>query len=108
MNPISILCLVWALFFSGLLSAQEKVEASFQPYFSYLAEGWSIMDGGAQAGERSLGLMIADLDWSQQAMDGGKLHLEAQSMHGPIQNCPDIHESQDDAFVLGLRFGIEY
>ena len=34
------------------------------------------------------------------------------ALGGPIHawsnNCPDIHESQDDVFVLGLRFEIDY
>jgi hypothetical protein len=64
------------------------------------------MDGDTQTGERYLGLMIADLDWSPQAMDG------EVALGGPIHagsnNCPDVHESQDGVFILGLRFGIDY
>lgn len=105
MNPIPILRLAWAVFFSSLLSAQEEERGSSQPYFSYFAEGWSIVNGGTEQGERSLELMIVGLDWSPQTFAEGKLHLEVQSMHGrsPTVYAGDFNTVSNSDFNPGTR-----
>ena len=105
MKPVPTLCLAWAVLFSSFLSSQETKGASFQPYFSYLAEGWSVADGGIKTGERSLGLLIAGFDWSPKAMSGGKLHMEVQSMHGrsPSGYAGDFNTLSNIDFYQGSR-----
>jgi len=105
MKTIRFICFGWSAFCLALLSGQEKKMASFQPYFSYLAEGWSIVDGGSKTGERYLGLTIVGFDWSPEAMGNGKLHLEAQSMHGrsPTNYAGDFNTISNSDFNSGTR-----
>ncbi len=105
MKPIPALCLIWVALSSHNLAAQETENLSFHPYFSYVAEGWSLVDGGTRTGERSLGLLIAGFDWSPTALAGGKLHLEVQSMHGrsPSGYAGDFNALSNVDFDEGAR-----
>ena len=105
MKTIPALLIIWVVLSFNYLAAQETKDSSFQPYFSYVAEGWSVADGGNKTGERSLGLLIAGFDWSPKAMSGGKLHMEVQSMHGrsPSRYAGDFNGLSNIDFEQGSR-----
>jgi len=105
MKPIPALGLICVALSSHYLAAQEKEASSFQPYFSYLAESWSLVDGGTKKGEPSLGLLVAGFDWAPAAMSGGKLHAEVQSMHGrsPSDYAGDFNALSNIDFDEGAR-----
>ena len=104
-SSLSVLFLLVAKGIPGTLLGEEMKGSSFQPYFSYKAEGWSIADGGTKTGARSLGLLAVGFDWSPEAMVGGRMHFEAHSMHGrsPSGYAGDFNTVSNSDFTPGTR-----
>lgn len=90
--------------FAPLQSQEAATDTAFSPYFSYVGETWSIASGGAQTGERSLGLLAVGFDW-QPSVIPGTLHFEAQSMHGrnPSDYAGDANALTNVSFDEGTR-----